>query len=287
MDIQDKTESPLIVLKVLNNSSVMVGSNQGEKILIGKGIGFGLKPGQLFREQPRYEMVFSVEKPEAMSKYQQLVSQVDQEILDLCQEVVQLIVRELNEKLDENIHVALTDHIQFMLKRLRDGQEISNPFLIEISALYEREFAIADQAIELLRDKTGLDIPDEETGFIALHIYSARGKASLSQSIKFAFMCNSIAEIVEDALGFEIDKKSIDYSRFVTHLRFALQRLMIGKPIKNVLISEIQSKLAQYYTVALEVKKVVDEELNLEVNEDEVGYIAIHIGRLYEASIHE
>lgn len=272
------------ISKIFNNNVVMVSDSLGEKIFIGKGIGFGKRCGETFKELPKVEKVFSIEQAEHTEKFVQLMERVDDETIGLCEEIIHMISEELGETLSERIHIALTDHIQFLIHRLRNKNEITNPFIMEIQTLYKEEFKIAEKAVEMLKNHTELDIPDEETGFIALHIYSARKNNDLSDTMKFAFLCNSITEVIEDELGIEVDRTSLDYARFLTHIRFAIQRTVDGKPIKNDLLSITKKKLKKYFKIAVTVAELIEEELGLKVAEDEIGYITLHIGRFSRAN---
>lgn len=274
-----KTIEALEISKIFNNNVVMVNDGSGEKIFVGKGIGFGKKPGEVFKEIAKVEKVFAIEQPDHSEKFGQLIERVDNETIGLCEEIIHMISEELREALSERIHIALTDHIQFLLYRLRNKNEITNPFLMEIQTLYKQEFRIAQKAVEMLKKSTKLDIPEEETGFIALHIYAARRNNDLSETLKFTFLCNTITETIEDELGMEIDRTSLDYARFLTHIRFAIQRTLDGNPIKNELLSVTRTKLKKFFKVAGKVAKLIEEELKLKVVEDEVGYITLHIAR--------
>ncbi|MEJ7247912.1 PRD domain-containing protein, partial [Staphylococcus epidermidis] len=73
---------------------------------------------------------------------------------------------------DKNLVVALTDHIIFAHKRLKQNQIISNPFAIETKHLYSGAYAIASQVIDKLNQRLDVKFPADEIGFIALHIAS-------------------------------------------------------------------------------------------------------------------
>ena len=188
-----------------------------------------------------------------------------------------MISDELNEPLNEKIHVSLTDHISYTIKRLMENNSIENPFLVETETLYKKEFSIAKKAVKMLEDRLNLVIPDEEAGFITLHIHSARNEGKLSNTIKYAFLSNTIIEFLEDELNIEIDKSSLDYARFLTHIRFAIERILNNTPIKNELLTAIKSQYKISYKLAKKVSKIIEEELSVNVSKEEIAYIAIHI----------
>lgn len=272
------------IIKILNNNVVLAKQSGKEKILFSKGIGFKKHAGDTVGADIELDKVFTIENKDNSSKFHELISRVDNDIVGLCEEVICMIDREFNEELDEKIHVALTDHIAFTLMRLKEDNEIVNPFLIETETLYKREFETAKKAISILEKRTGINIPDGEIGFIALHIHSARNKGKLSETIKCAYITSSIAELIEDELYIEIDRNSLDYARFIIHIQFAIKRMMSNSPIKNGLLETIKKEYSNSYNVAAKAADLIERELKIKVVPDEIGYIAVHIEKLRSAS---
>jgi transcriptional antiterminator len=268
------------IQKVFNNNVLLVTQKKKEKILFGKGLGFGRHLGEILSSDIKIDKVFSLDDKTNYINFKELVTTVDDELIGLCEEIIFMISKELNEELNEKIHISLTDHIAFTLKRLKQNDEIENPFLVETETLYKREFEIARKAVSMLEKKMNIVIPDGEIGFITLHIHSARNKGKLSNTIKYCFLSNSIIEFIEDSLNLQVDKQSIDYARFITHIRFAIERLLNNTPIRNELLDIIKKQYSDSYSLAESVCKLIENELHLDVVADEVAYIAVHIEKL-------
>jgi transcriptional antiterminator len=161
------------ITKILNNNVVLALENGKEKIIFSRGIGFKGHVGGTISNDIAIEKIFSLDDKENSNRFNELIERVDGSIVGLCEEVIYMIDKELGEELDEKIHIALTDHIAFTLMRLKENNEITNPFLIETQTLYKKEFEVAKKVISVLEKRIGIDIPDGEVGFIALHIHSA------------------------------------------------------------------------------------------------------------------
>lgn len=272
------------IQKIFNNNVLLVTQKKKEKILFGKGLGFGKHFGDILSADTKIDKIFSLEDKTNYNNFKELVTTVDNQLIGLCEEIIFMISKELNEDLNEKIHISLTDHIAFTLKRLKQNDEILNPFLVETETLYKREFEIARKAVSMLEKKMGIIIPDGEIGFITLHIHSARNNGKLSNTIKYTFLSNSIIEFIEDSLDLQIDTQSIDYARFITHIRFAIERLLNNTPIKNELFEIIKNQYKDSYSLAEKVCKLIENQLNLTVVEDEVAYIAVHIEKFKNVS---
>lgn len=271
------------VLKIFNNNVLLVTLGNKEKILYSKGIGFGRTPGDIIPNYIKFDKIFSIEDQSNFSRFNELMTSIDHEIIGLCEEIIYMISKELKEELDEKIHISLADHIAFTIKRLKEKDEIFNPFLVETETLYRHEFEIARKAIYILEERMKLSIPDGEVGFITLHIHSARNKGKLSNTVKYAFLSSTIVEFIETALNIQVNRQSIDYARFITHLRFAIERILNNAPIKNELTTAIKNQYSSSYKLAIQVANLIEKQIYIKIPEDEIAFTAVHIEKLRNA----
>lgn len=274
----------VVVVKVFNNNVILVRDKGIEKVLFGKGIGFGKKFGETLDSGLNVEKLFKIENEENQKNMNEVISRVDTEFFALCEEVIVDISEELGEILNESIHIALVDHLFYAIKRIKNNEEMENPFLVEIQTLYRREFELAVKLAKRIGDGVCVKIPNGEIGFIALHIHSARNNGKLSNTIKYSFLGNTIVEHVENKLKIKIDRQSLDYARFLTHIRFAVERIILDNNIKNDLIGIIKEQYKISYDIATEVSKILEKGLDKEVSEDEIAYLTMHIQR-FKSSI--
>lgn len=268
------------VIKVLNNSIVLVSDDFSEKVIFGRGIGFGKRPGDIINHNDNIEKIFTLQDPSNQSKFKELINKVDEDILAVSEEIISMIQKEFKEELHESIHISFTDHISFTVKRLKENSEIVNPFLVETEVLFKKEYALALKAVNMLEKRIGIKIPEGEAGFIALHIHSARNKGNLSNTIKYTYLANTISEFIESSFRIQLDRNSLNYARFIIHLRFAMERLLNNNPIKNELLSAIKRKYKDSYKASEQIAKIIEKNLNVKVVPDEIGYIAIHLENL-------
>ena len=73
----------------------------------------------------------------------EVYNRVDGEFVAVCEEAIAEICEELGEDLNESIHIGLIDHLALAMKRLKNKEEIINPFIVEIETLYNIEFEMA------------------------------------------------------------------------------------------------------------------------------------------------
>lgn len=271
------------ILKVFNNNVVLAKKEDREYILIEKGIGFNRKKGQIISND-RFEKIFILES-DIKDKFSELILNIDEKIVGACEEIISMISKEYGE-LDREIHIKLLDHIYFAIKRLENQDEIENPFITEIEILYNKDYEIAKKAALIIQKRLNIEIPDGEVGFIALHINAAKNKGNVSDTLKYAYICNSIIEILEDELKLEINRQAIDYARFVTHMKFAIYRIINKIPIKNELKFSIKRKCKDSYKIAKVVAKFIENELKEKISDDEIAYMAMHIEKFKNKTLY-
>ena len=269
----------LIIVKSINNNVLLVRDNGVEKILFEKGIGFGKKFGDVIVTGTEVSKIFVISDDRNKKNFNEIVSTVDNKLIGIFEEALSEIQDELGEELNESIHIGLIEHLAFSVKRLKNDQEILNPFLNEVETLYSKEFELALKLARKIEEEIDIKIPDGEVAFIAIHIHSARNNGKLANTIKYAYLSNTIIEYVEDQLGIEIDRQSLDYTRFLIHIRFDIERVINNNKIQNDLKDIIKEKYSLSYKISKDIAKIISETLECEVCENEVAYITMHIER--------
>lgn len=267
------------VIKALNNNMVLVKDKGVEKILLSKGIGFNKRFGDIIAENMEVDKIFSIENEQNQQNLKEVYSRVDGDFVVVCEEAIAEICEELGEELNESIHIGLIDHLALAMKRLKNKEEISNPFIVEIETLYNVEFEMAKKIIKRIQRKYRIKFPKGEIGFITLHIHSARNGRKLSNTLKYSYLANKIVGHIENCFNAKIDKKSLDYARFLSHIRFTIERIQTDKLLKNDLINAIKESYPQSYKIAEETAEIIGTTLDKNVIEDEIAYIAMHIER--------
>lgn len=270
------------ILKVLNNNIILACllSTSEEMVLVGKGIGFGQKENKVIsipndKIQKSYKAYDSSTKDE----YLRLIDYLDGEILGISEEIISRAEKKLG-KLNSHIHIALTDHISFALDRLKMGMEINNPFLNEIKTLYSEEYSVALSSANFLTEKLGISIPEAEVGFMALHFHSSLQNKKVKDTVKNTRLLRESIDIIEADTGYDVTKDSLIYSRLVNHLKLAISRVENGKSFENVLLGTIKTKFRKSFETAKKVGKHLETSLSIEISEDELGYMALHIERV-------
>lgn len=271
------------VSKVLNNNGVIaieMEENQ-EYVLLGKGIGFGKKVSQRF-EAPsdctRYSLKDDTERGSAAS----LVKSVDPVFLEIASEVLREAERTFGN-IDKRILFPLADHISFAVARMKNGEQISNPLTGDIHALFYKEFQVASVLKKILSDRMQVEIGDDEIGYVALHVHSAIEDEKVSVAMQMARTVRECVSIIEEETGKKIDVMTLDYNRLMNHVKYMAARLLRGEELKININDYIEIKFPKAFAIATTVCDHLGENIGVQPGEREIGYLAMHIERVYNA----
>lgn len=273
----------MLIQKVINNNIVSSYDEKGREVVVmGRGIGFMGKPGQEI-EHEKIEKIFTMDNQSEADQLKKLLADMPLEHIQASNEIIQYADKILNKDLNKTIILTLTDHINFAIERFHQGQVFYNALLWEIKRFYQKEFAVGVRALEIIYDITGVKLPEEEAASIAIHVVNAELNTDMSYAMDMTKMIQGILSIVKYFYKMNINEDSLYYERFVTHLKFFFQRnlLNINESDKDEELYEmVKKQYATAYKCAEKIKSFMEKEYNINVPEDEMMYLTIHIKRI-------
>lgn len=273
------------VKKVINNNIVKSLNVDGQEVLVmGKGIGFKKNVGDLI-DDTQIEKVYTSNQDLTTNKLTQLLSNVRLEHLQVANEIIGFAKVSLGKKLNENIYLTLTDHIDYAIERHNNNLPVRNALLWEIKRFYNHEYLIGKEALNIISNRLGIILPEDEAGFIALHIVNAELDLSqVSQVSEMTKVIQKIINIIKYHYKTDLDEYSLNYERFITHLKFFVQRLFSGieldKDKDEGFLFMLKEKYQEEYLCALKIREYIGKEFRRELKEDEMIYLTIHIRRI-------
>ena len=108
------------VTKVINNNIVISeNDDQQELVVMGKGLGFKQKPGDLI-DEAKIEKVYLSTQEWNVTKLTQLLSSIPIEQIQVANEIISFAKVSLGKKLSENLFLTLTDHINYAIERYQN-----------------------------------------------------------------------------------------------------------------------------------------------------------------------
>ncbi|KZL89226.1 BglG family transcription antiterminator LicT [Clostridium magnum] len=271
------------IKKILNNNAVTVLDEQNREIVVmGLGLAFKKKSGDELEEE-KIERIFTLENKEVSEKLKNIISEIPVKYVEISEEIIKYAEKALGKKLNENIYLTLTDHINFALTRYKDGINIKNPMLWEIKRFYKQEYSIGVKALEIIRDKLEVSLEEDEAASIALHIVNSQLNVNMPDVVNITNIIQEILSIIKYHFRIELDEESLSYHRLITHLKFFAQRMLNHTASKNdddYLYDIVREKYSDAYDCADRIKKFIKKTYQFTITNDEMTYLIVHIQRV-------
>ncbi|MBN1045167.1 MULTISPECIES: BglG family transcription antiterminator LicT [unclassified Clostridium] len=274
------------IVKVMNNSLILArDENDKEIVVMGKGLGFKRKAGEEL-DTEKIEKIFVLKNETDTREYVKLIEETPSEYIEITNDIIGYANEKLGGKLNDQIFITLVDHISYALTRYEKNITIQNRLLWELKKFYPKEFEIGKYAVEYINNKLSVKLPEEEAGNIAFHVVNAQtDEAEMQNTMLTIRMLKDIFNIIQYNFGITIDKDSLNYSRFLTHLQFFVQRLLDDRMIEskeNFIFEQMIKEYPKEVKCSRLIGDYVKKVLNKEISNEELLYLTIHIVRIVQ-----
>lgn len=272
------------IINILNHNTIIGESRESKNtyVFFGKGIGFNKKKGDDFTYNDSIAEALLVLKESQVQEYQDLMNRVqDKKLIHAVQDVVYEANKFFNH-VNSNLQITLLDHLNFFIEREKQNISITYPFLNELQYLYPKEYEFSIHALDYINEqmKGIAHFPENELGFIVLHIHAASTDSKVSKVLRNNEMIYDVKLLIEEVGNCKVDTRSSYYIRFLNHLDFAIHRSKNDITIENVLLDSIKVTCAQEYEIAQRIAVMLKKKYRITLDEHEIGYLAVHIYNL-------
>ena len=207
--------------------------------------------------------------------------------ITVCTQIIENAQLNLGKRLSQNIYITLTDHICFAIERKKTGLEYKNEMLWEIKNFYPAEYEQGKLAIALVNDKLGTLLSEDEAGFIALHIVNAELETGMGDMLSITKMIQGIIDIIEGHYKITLNQDSLDYGRFITHLKFLGQRIFKNQTMQEndsdftrMIRNLVQEKYPKDFLCAKRIQSYIQRNFGHLLSNEEMFFLMTHLGKL-------
>ncbi len=273
------------IVKALNNNMVLVMTDEGrEMICQGKGIGFQKKAGELL-DETKVERKFVPSDAKESRNFQELFAEIPEEYFVLSDQIVRHAKEEQKIKLPDKVILPICDHIAGSVERYKKGVKLNNPMLWDIKRIYPSEFAAGKYGLLLIKEKFGIEMKEDEAAFLASHFVNAELESKEDVSIdEVTVLISSIVQMVQEAFQIELNQEDWNYQRFLTHLRFFSNRVLLregyGESEENELYTELCERYPHIKNCVNLIADYILIQYHYDISSDERLYLLIHIERV-------
>lgn len=201
-------------------------------------------------------------------------------------DIVSRSVREASEALSFHVNSVayqnLLIHISIALLRIAEGCYVP----MEASHLDElrsrREYEVAQEIARLIKDRLGVELPDEEIAYIAIHLASKQALSEPMDPGEGLVISDEVWDVVDTALmrvweSFKFDFRSdlelrMNLARHIVPLAV---RLRYHMELKNPLMGDIKTHYLLAWSMAVVAGEVIGAHYGAALSNDELGYLAL------------
>lgn len=275
-----------IIKKINNNVALALDSAGKETVVFGRGIGFPAMPYELTDLSKIQRTFYDVK-----SSYVELSATLPEDLILLAADIVEMARCELDCELNPNLSFTLADHLSFAIERSQNGLELQSPLAYDIAHFYPVEIGLGKKALEIIRQRKGIQLPGGEATNIALHLINGEMEHSdIHETLAVTKVIRDVTNLIEETLCITLDTTGFNYSRFIMHIRYLLLRMRQGTQETNGMSSAMRPLIQQYpdiYRCTMRVVGYFSRNFQWECSEDEILYLFMHINRLRERSSSE
>lgn len=272
------------IIKKINNNVALAEDSAGKELVVfGKGVGFPAMPYEL-EDLSKIQRTFR----DIKSNYVELAASLPEDMILLAADIAELAQAGLGCQMNPNMTFTLADHLCFAMERLNNGLELNSPLSYDVTHFYPVEVSLSRRALEIIKERKGVALPESEAINIALHLVNGEMENSdMHATLKATEVIRDISGIIERSLHIELDTTSFNYSRFITHIRYLLQRMEQDDQEENgmgIAMRQLWLKFPDIYRCTVKVRDYLAAQCQRECTQDEMLYLFMHINRLNQRS---
>jgi len=275
------------IKKIINNNILCAVDEKGNELIVtGRGIGFQRHRGEII-DPATIERTYRMEEKTGQRKLRELVEKIPLEHLTLTETLIEHIKSEIPQKLNESLLITLADHISFAILRKAQGVEFNNPLKGPIMCYYPTEYHLGQYCLRMIREQMGVQLHEDEAAFIALHIVNSELNTNMSEMYEITKLIEGTISVVEYYYHKEFDRESLDFNRFVVHLRYFAQRLFQGKIMEDeqgerdeMFRQLIMKNCKEHYKCAQCIAEYIKNTYQKDLSDEELTYLTIHLKRI-------
>lgn len=278
------------ISRIYNNNVALTVNHLGqEAVVIGRGITFGKRKGQMI-DPAAVEQTFVPERGMSGERLSLTLSEIPAEILSIATGLESRVRADGVLELSNSFIIPLADHLHYAVMRAREGVRVDYPLAPEVTLLYPREVEYGRSVIAAVRERLQVQMDPGEAIPLALHLVNAQfATADMSQAFRMTEVFAQVFEIIEASYERTINPDSMSAARFVTHLRYLFVRASrtstnraedVDEVSQPSLLAALRSDAPRAYACAQKVLLVLQMQLKQSLTRDELTYLTIHIARL-------
>ena len=269
--------------KIINNNIVSVRDHQGvEMVAMGKGIGFGRKSGDEVDDKV-VEKIFILNNMDNKEHFKELLASLPLEHIRLSADIITYAKESLGLVLSQNVYLTLTDHIGFILNKYHEGMVFNNALYDEVKLFYPLEYSVGRYALELIEDRTGCRLEEDEAASIALHLINGEAGSAMGTTFTMVKMVREMMEWIEKEISIP-SGRTYPKERLIADLKQLCNRMVVEEPMRGrkdeALYEFVREHYQEEYQIIDGIREYIEREYQCQMTEEEKIHLVLNIKRM-------
>nr|WP_090237580.1 BglG family transcription antiterminator [Lentibacillus halodurans] len=209
--------------------------------------------------------------------------------------VVNIIVEEIEANNITLSDIAINNlliHIVIAYKRIREGHHVSLYDVDFEEIMEQKEFQVAERIVKKVELTFDVTFPKEEIAYVAIHLLGTKmiSKTGTSEEKTTGnlidkdsyHLVSAILKKIEEKMNLKINEDQELVVALALHLKPAINRYKYGMNIRNPMLDDIRRNYPLAYEAGILAGLAIEEHTGSEIDENEIGYLALHIGAAME-----
>lgn len=202
----------------------------------------------------------------------------DRKQLEDLREIVKETFKRYNFHTTSFAFENIVAHIFVSIKRIKNEDNLHMGAKDLLLLREVREYKISDDILTQIKEKYNISFSEDEKAYIAMHILSKRTieddrNNSITENVdKLVY---SMIEKVYETLNIDL-RKDLDLRiNLGLHIMPLIDRINYGLVLNNPILNDIKKDMISYEAGTIASQKI-NEKYGIQLEDDEVGYIALH-----------
>lgn len=151
-----------------------------------------------------------------------------------------------------------------------------------MKSLYKKELKVGLEGIKIVEKYTGVNLREDEAGFIALHILNLALNENMYNTINITVLIKKLLNIIKKYFDIKFDEESLDYTRLLTNLKFFGQRTFKREQVEEEdveLYEIISNRYPEERKYIDKIEQYIKKQFSYNLSKQEIIYLIMYIRR--------
>lgn len=204
-----------------------------------------------------------------------------------CKYILEFILENHNYSVDDSSFPSLILHVGISIDRIINGKYVQSSHSSD-AVKNSEEYQIAQEFFQRISTLYQTQVADSESAQLALLLMGKKGTyfndsqlAGVNDTNSKELICGLLIHINQQ-YGVDFTDDEVLIVGLALHLQSLVERSHKNIAAANLYLQEIKRKFPLIFELGVTSANYLSEQLNIPIVEDEIGFIALHLGMAYK-----